>query len=103
MIDLYKIKKKVENSLNNKKYNEKYIPINFQFLDNYLNKNNLLLIYQNVKLNSIINNSNENLSNEEIYQNIIKSNILNELNVQKGKAIISDDLFPKRNDINKDI
>ena len=42
MIDLYKIKKKVENSLNNKKYNEKYIPINFQFLDNYLNKNNII-------------------------------------------------------------
>ena len=61
------------------------------------------MIYQNVKLNSIINNSNENLSNEEIYQNIIKSNILNELNVPKGKAIISDDLFPKRNDINKDV
>ena len=61
------------------------------------------MINQNVKLNSIINNSNENLSNEEIYQNIIKSNILNELNVPKGKAIINDEILPKRNDINKDV
>ena len=57
MIDLHKIKKKSENSLNNNKYNEKFLPVKSEFLNNFLEKNNLLQIFQDENLNSIINNS----------------------------------------------
>ena len=92
MIDLFKVKKNVENSLNNKNYNEKYIPIN-----------NLLGIYQDENLNSMIKNSDINLSNEDIFQNIIKSNILPELKGKNEPIYLDKDIFPKKINIKLNI
>ena len=96
MIDLHKIKKKSENSLNNNKYNEKFLPVKSEFLNNFLEKNNLLQIFQDENLNSIINNSDINLSNEDIFQNIIKSSIMNEFKTKNDSVYFDNDIFPKK-------
>ena len=101
MIDLSKIKKKSENSLNNNKSNEKYFPVKSEFLNNFLEKNNLLQIFQDENLNSIINNSDINLSNEDIFQNIIKSSIMNEFKTKNDSVYFDKDIFPKKNFIDK--
>ena len=101
MIDLHKIKKKSENSLNNNKYNEKFLPVKSEFLNNFLEKNNLLQIFQDENLNSIINNSDINLSNEDIFQNIIKSSIMNEFKTKNDSVYFDKDIFPEKNFIDK--
>ena len=101
MIDLHKIKKKSENSLNNNKYNEKFLPVKSEFLNNFLEKNNLLQIFQDENLNSIINNSDINLSNEDIFQNIIKSSIMTEFKTKNDSVYFDKDIFPEKNFIDK--
>ena len=103
MIDLSKIKKKSEISLNNNKSNEKYFPVKSEFFNNFLEKNNLLRIFQDENLNSIINNSDINLSNEDIFQNIIKSSVMNKFKTKNDSVYSDNDIFPKKKFIGKNI
>ena len=95
MIDMNKIKKKVENSLKINKYKEKYYPVNSEILEQYLKNNNFLRIYQNQKLNSIINNCDANdLSNEEIFINI--NSYFEGMNIPNGNILFKKDINNKK-------
>ena len=93
MIDLFKIKEKINNSINNKNNNEILIPVDFGFFENFLLKNNLLNLYQNKNLNSMINKSNKSLTNEKIFQNIIKSNFLFDFKISNGPISLINSLL----------
>ena len=100
MIDIHKIKYKIENSINNKNTQEKYCPINFSFFEQYLNKNNLLIIYQDKNLNTSIKNFDFNLTNEEIFKKLSERNVLNKFIIPNKINLEIKNIYPSKIDIN---
>ena len=81
MIDFCGLKNKIENSNKNGNAQSKFYPINIEFFEQFLKKNNLLTIYQEQNLNKILSNSDFNLSNEEIFKKINEGNILDKFKI----------------------
>ena len=100
MIDIHKIKYKIENSINNKNTQEKYCPINFSFFEQYLNKNNLLIIYKDQNLNTSIKNFDFNLTNEEIFKKLNESHILDKFIIPNKINLEIKNIYPSKIDIN---
>jgi hypothetical protein len=100
MIDIHRIKYKIENSMNNKNAQKQYFPVNFEFFEKYLKKNNLLIIYQDQNLNATIKNTDFNLPNEEIFNRLNKSHVLDKFK-KPNKIIFSvKNMYPSKIDIN---
>ena len=100
MIDIHRIKCKIENSTNNKNTQKQYFPVNFEFFEQYLKKNNLLIIYQDQNLNTSIKNSDFNLTNEEIFNRLSKSHVFDKFK-KPNKIILSvKNIYPLKININ---
>ena len=103
MCDMNKIKKRMSNSLNNLNYSEKYYPINSKWLEQYIKTNNLLGIYQNQNIKSVINDNNIDIPIKNIFDNV--ANNINYNDIAQNQAVISFDkitlnINPKENKIN---
>ena len=100
MIDFYKTKNKIENSMKGEKIQEKLYPINFAFFEEYLKKNNLLIIFQDQNLNTIIENSDYNLSNEEIFIKLSESHVLDKFKIPNKVYTSTKKKYPSKIDVN---
>ena len=103
MCDMNKIKKRMSNSLNNLNYSEKYYPINSKWLEQYIKTNNLLGIYQNQNIKSVINDNNIDIPIKNIFDNV--ANNINYNDIAQNQAVISFDkitlnINPEENKIN---
>ena len=100
MIDFYKTKNKIENSMKGEKIQEKLYPVNFAFFEEYLKKNNLLIIFQDQNLNTIIENSDYNLSNEEIFIKLSESHVLDKFKIPNKVYSTMKNKYPSKIDVN---
>ena len=102
MLDFYKLKNKIENSNKNGNAQSKFYPINIEFFEQFLKKNNLLTIYQEQNLNKIISNSDFNLSNEEIFKKINKGNFLDKFKIPLRINTTVKNIYPDKKSINSE-
>ena len=103
MLDFYKLKNKIENSNKNGNAQSKFYPINIEFFEQFLKKNNLLsIIYQDQNLNKIISNSDFNLSNEEIFKKINEGNFLDKFKIPLRINTTVKNIYPDKKSINSE-
>ena len=102
MLDFYKLKNKIENSNKNGNAQSKFYPINIEFFEQFLKKNNLLTIYQDQNLNKILSNSDFNLSNEEIFKKINEGNFLDKFKIPLRIKTTVKNIYPDKKSINSE-
>ena len=102
MLDFYKLKNKIENSNKNGNAQSKFYPINIEFFEQFLKKNNLLTIYQEQNLNKILSNSDFNLSNEEIFKKINEGNFLDKFKIPLRINTTVKNIYPDKKSINSE-
>ena len=102
MLDFYKLKNKIENSNKNGNAQSKFYPINIEFFEQFLKKNNLLTIYQDQNLNKILSNSDFNLSNEEIFKKINEGNFLDKFKIPLRINTTVKNIYPDKKSINSE-